>query len=217
MDGLIFDVDGTIWNSTGIVAEAWNAAIKEAGADADEVTAEILKGQFGKMMNVIGDNLFPRVPEGKERENLLHLCEAKEEKALAENERDISYPGLKETMKKLSEIPGLKLFIVSNCQSGYIELVMEKTGIAEYITDFICYGDNKLPKNENIKIIVERNGLKDPYYVGDIDGDRIASEAAGVPFIHAAYGFGAVEKYAYKVDDITELYKIAVDELLGEK
>ena len=209
MDGLIFDVDGTIWNSTGIVAEAWNAAIKEAGADADEVTAEILKGQFGKMMNVIGDNLFPRVPEGKERENLLHLCEAKEEKALAENERDISYPGLKETMKKLSEIPGLKLFIVSNCQSGYIELVMEKTGIAEYITDFICYGDNKLPKNENIKIIVERNGLKDPYYVGDIDGDRIASEAAGVPFIHAAYGFGAVEKYSYKVDDITELVDIA--------
>ncbi len=87
MDGLIFDVDGTIWNSTGIVAEAWNAAIKEAGADADEVTAEILKGQFGKMMNVIGDNLFPRVPAGKERENLLHLCEAKEEKALAENEK----------------------------------------------------------------------------------------------------------------------------------
>ena len=208
MDGLIFDVDGTIWNSTGIVAEAWNAAIKEAGADADEVTAEILKGQFGKMMNVIGDNLFPRVPEGKERENLLRLCEAKEEKVLAENERDISYPGLKETMKKLSEIPGLKLFIVSNCQSGYIELVMEKTGIAEYITDFICYGDNKLPKSENIKIIVERNGLKDPYYVGDIDGDRIASEAAGVPFIHAAYGFGAVEKYDYKVDDITELVGI---------
>ena len=213
MDGLIFDVDGTIWNSTGIVAEAWNAAIKEAGADADEVTAEILKGQFGKMMNVIGDNLFPRVPEGKERENLLHLCEAKEEKALAENERDISYPGLKETMKKLSEIPGLKLFIVSNCQSGYIELVMEKTGIAEYITDFICFGDNKLPKNENIKIIVERNGLKDPYYVGDIDGDRIASEAAGVPFIHAAYGFGAVEKYAYKVEDITELVDIAKRQL----
>ena len=213
MDGLIFDVDGTIWNSTGIVAQAWNAAIKEAGADADEVTAEILKGQFGKMMNVIGDNLFPRVPEGKERENLLRLCEAKEEKALAENERDISYPGLKETMKKLSEIPGLKLFIVSNCQSGYIELVMEKTGIAEYITDFICYGDNKLPKNENIKIIVERNGLKDPYYVGDIDGDRIASEAAGVHFIHAAYGFGAVEKYAYKVDDITELVDIAKRQL----
>lgn len=213
MDGLIFDVDGTIWNSTGIVAEAWNAAIKEAGADADEVTAEILKGQFGKMMNVIGDNLFPRVPEGKERENLLHLCEAKEEKALAENERDISYPGLKETMKKLSEIPGLKLFIVSNCQSGYIELVMEKTGIAEYITDFICYGDNKLPKNENIKIIVERNGLKDPYYVGDIDGDRIASEAAGVPFIHAAYGFGDVEKYDYKVEDITELVDIAKRQL----
>ena len=209
MDGLIFDVDGTIWNSTGIVAEAWNAAIKEAGADADKVTAEILKGQFGKMMNVIGDNLFPRVPEGKERDNLLHLCEAKEEKALAENERDISYPGLKETMKKLSEIPGLKLFIVSNCQSGYIELVMEKTGIAEYITDFICYGDNKLPKNENIKIIVERNDLKDPYYVGDIDGDRIASEAAGVPFIHAAYGFGDVEKCAYKVEDITELVDIA--------
>lgn len=28
MDGIIFDVDGTLWDSVEVVAESWNLAIK---------------------------------------------------------------------------------------------------------------------------------------------------------------------------------------------
>ena len=54
----IFDVDGTIWDTTGVVAEAWNKAIDSTFPQVPHVTADILKGQFGKTMDVIGQNLF---------------------------------------------------------------------------------------------------------------------------------------------------------------
>ena len=57
-DGLILDVDGTIWDTTPIVAEAWNNAFDENFPHLQHVTADILKGQFGKTMDVIADNLF---------------------------------------------------------------------------------------------------------------------------------------------------------------
>ena len=53
IDSIILDVDGTIWNTTGIVAEAWNKVIDENFPQVPHVTAEILKGQFGKTMDVI--------------------------------------------------------------------------------------------------------------------------------------------------------------------
>ena len=35
----------------------------------------------------------------------------------------------------------INIYVVSNCQKGYIELMLEKTGMSEYITDFECYGN----------------------------------------------------------------------------
>lgn len=39
----------------------------------------------------------------------------------------------------------------------------------------------------------------------DIDGDRIASEKAGVLFCHAAYGFGTVERADYVIKRFSDL------------
>ena len=49
------------------------------------------------------------------------------------------------------------------------------------------------PKGENIRLIMERNQIKDAVYVGDTAGDAQACRLAGVPMIYAAYGFGNVE------------------------
>ena len=64
IDAVIFDVDGTLWDTTDLVAQAWNKAVEEFGIqNAQPITGDILKREFGKPMNIIMDNLFPNEEE----------------------------------------------------------------------------------------------------------------------------------------------------------
>ncbi len=206
-DGLILDVDGTIWNTTPIVAEAWNKAIDENFPQVKHVSADILKGQFGKTMDIIADNLFTCLSK-EEKKILMEKCCLAEQAALHSNTKNITYDGVVETIKFLSK--QLPVFIVSNCQAGYIEVVMEKNGITDVIKDFECFGNNGLPKHENISLIVKRNGLKSAVYVGDTQGDYEACKMAGLPFIWAAYGFGRPEdeNYYAKLEEFAQLKEL---------
>jgi phosphoglycolate phosphatase len=85
---------------------------------------------------------------------------------------------------------GYRLFIVSNCQVGYVEAFFEHSQLAQYFEGHQCFGTKLLPKSENIREVVAQYGLQAPVYVGDTPGDLAASQAAGVPFIFATYGFG---------------------------
>ena len=187
MDSMIFDVDGTLWDSTPVVAEAWTEYLKGEGVPL-RITADILKAEFGKLLPDIAADLFCN--ETKERQLFLieGCCEA-EHRALRK-QCGILYPALKETLTELSR--HLPLFIVSNCQAGYIEVFLEATGFGDLFRDHLCPGDTGLAKADNIRLISEKHRLQSPVYIGDTAGDARASEEAGVPFIFASYGFGDV-------------------------
>ena len=116
-DSIILDVDGTIWDTTPVVAKAWNKAIEALFPKVPRVTADILKGQFGKTMDVIGRNLFGDLSDSNQA-ILLKRCCVEEHLAIEQNEKDIAYEGVVETIRVLAA--NLPLFIVSNCQAGYI-------------------------------------------------------------------------------------------------
>ncbi len=142
-------------------------------------------------MDEIADNVFPDdTPEMKER--IMDLCIEYEQEELTNDPCKVDFPGVVSTIKEMSET--IPFYVVSNCQSGYIDLVCEKLGIVSCIRDQECFGDTGLGKAENIRALADRNSLKAPVYIGDTEGDRDACEKAGVPFIYAAYGFGSVEK-----------------------
>ena len=48
MDSIIFDVDGTLWDSTEIVAESWDEYLHSKEHMNITVTAERLMGLFGQ-------------------------------------------------------------------------------------------------------------------------------------------------------------------------
>ena len=110
-------------------------------------------------------------------------------------------------MQKLNET--YPLYIVSNCQAGYIEAFLDHYGFWNYFKDIECYGNNLRQKGENIRLLAERNGLDEAVYVGDIQGDYDASMHAGVGFIHAAYGFGKIDTEVLKINSFSELPKTA--------
>ncbi|MCR4908226.1 MAG: HAD family hydrolase [Lachnospiraceae bacterium] len=206
-DGIILDIDGTIWDSTEIVAGAWNRAMREFGLP-EIVTAEKLKGLFGKPMNIIAQILLPDLEE-ETRDELMRKCCVYEHEALMADPCRIAFPGVVESIRLLSE--KIPVYIVSNCQKGYIELVMEKTGITDCITDHECYGETLKGKAENIRLLSERNNIEYPVYVGDTDGDREACEEAGVRFIHAAYGFGRAERADARISSFCELVPLTLE------
>ncbi len=205
-DALLLDVDGTLWDSTPIVAKAWTKAAEETGFEGLDVKPDTLKQLFGKTMDEIAYSLVPWASKEK-RDALMEKCVIYEQEALEEDPCDICYPGVLDTIKKLSE--RLHIAIVSNCQSGYIELFMRKTGLTDKeISDKECFGDTGKGKTDNILSVIKRNGFKKAYYVGDTEGDRIAVRAAGIGFISADYGFGEPAEADAGIDRFDRLTEI---------
>lgn len=200
-DGLIFDVDGTLWDSRFKVAEAWTAVLKHRYKPEAYITGEQLKYEFGLPLAEIGKHIMPDLDEDVMLPILKELEDVENEKLKKDPPRP--YEGLETALKALK--PDYSLYIVSNCQAGYIETFLEATGLGTYFEDHLCPGDTGLFKADNIREICRRHKLKNALYIGDIEKDHIAATDAGVDFCHAAYGFGEVENPTFRIDDIREL------------
>ncbi len=187
--GLIFDMDGTLWDSSEGVAGAWSEKLRELGHGDIVVTQKDIMGVMGLTMDRIADILFAKIPQ-QERMQVLDAC-GEHENDYLRGHGGVLYPDLEKTLIRLKE--KYPLFIVSNCQSGYIEAFLEYYGFGKYFEDIECYGNNLKNKGDNIALIAERNGIEKAYYIGDIQGDYDATIQAGFDFIHAAYGFGTVD------------------------
>jgi len=189
-DSIIFDLDGTLWDSTGNVALAWQEVINKVDYVKEPMTRDKIRAVTGMAYNVIFDTMFGYLDKDK-RDELMAIC-AKSELDMLHKKGGELYPGLDETLSYLAG--KYKLFIVSNCQSGYIEIFLKLSNVGHYFSGHQCYGTKGNPKAENIKDIVNDNRLKAPVYVGDTQGDYDSATKAGVPFIFANYGFGRVEQ-----------------------
>ena len=201
-ESLIFDIDGTLWDSRALVAEGYNIQLKAENLEHLCVTAEDLKPLFGKVMSEIADAMLATIPV-ESRYDLMERCMATENKYLEENPCHIGYPGVTETIAKLSE--KYRLFIVSNSQCGYPELCIEKLGLTPYIQGHMCFGDTGTTKGQTILTLMKKYGITAPLYIGDTHGDYEATLEAGIPFAFAAYGFGAPDAWAHKADTPQDL------------
>lgn len=208
--GIILDVDGTLWDAAPQVAESWNVVIEQRFGAERCITAQDMYDNMGKTMDELGETFLPDMDKAEQME-AMEACMEYENRYLLTHPGAL-YPGVKETLAQLG--PEYGLYIVSNCQSGYIEVLMESCGLREHITDIECFGNTRLPKSHNIRKVVERNQLEAAIYVGDTAMDAAAAAGAGVPFVYAAYGYGCVEEAAVRIGSFPELVE-AAKKLLG--
>lgn len=204
IDSIIFDLDGTLWDSTPSVVIAWNSVLNQYPEITFRASEEKMKNLFGRTLPDIADMIMPQL-EPEKRYQIIDAC-CEEEHRVLRRAPGILYPELEQTLARLSS--RYPLFIVSNCEAGYIELFLEVTGLGKYFKDFECPGNTGLIKGPNNKLIIERNHLSSPVYVGDTQGDKDSAVYAGIPFCHASYGFGTVDSCDYKINAFSDLLEL---------
>ncbi len=197
-DGIVFDMDGTLWDSAENVALSWNLASGE-----ERFTKSDIMGVMGQTMDSIAERFFSEKNEAERTAILTRCCEM-ENDYLREHGGKI-YANTEKTLRAL--VKETRLFIVSNCQSGYIEAFLDFYRLGELITDKLCWGDTGLQKSENIRLMIKRNGLSKALYVGDTQTDCDSAYAAGADFAYASYGFGTADRYDLKLENISDLVK----------
>ena len=202
VESLIFDIDGTLWDSRQLVAEGYNIQLEREGLSHLAVDAEMLRPLFGKVMTEIADVILASI-DPSERYALMERCMKTENDYLFANECRIGYPGVRETLTELAKKH--RLFIVSNSQCGYPELCIEKLGLSEYMEGHMCFGDTGTSKGQTILTLIRKHNIGSCVYIGDTQGDLEACREAGVPFIFAAYGLGSADAWDAKIEAIDQL------------
>ena len=109
MKAVIFDVDGTLWDSTEKVAISWRMTCARRGVPCRQITGERLKQEFGKLLPDIGRSVFPELPEDAVLRLTEECCEEENRYLLADPPK--TYEGIYELFRTLSG--RMPVFIVS--------------------------------------------------------------------------------------------------------
>ena len=186
---LLFDLDGTLWDSAPAVAEAWNEVFQQEDPSLPLLTVDDIHGVMGMTMKEIGETLYPDYRSPR-RAAIFDRCCTYEVEYLHSHCGTL-YPDFRPVMESL-KAQGYDLAVVSNCQLGYIDAFLSSSGAANLFIDYEEWERTGLIKGENIRVVMDRNSYAKGIYIGDTKKDREAALLAGIPFIHAAYGFGEV-------------------------
>jgi phosphoglycolate phosphatase len=199
-DAIIFDLDGTLWDASAVSAAAWDEAFSQLGLQ-HRITAQDVRRVSGLPFETCVATLCPE-PSDVSMEALIRILDGVEKLAFQRTGGRL-YDEVSQGIRLLaSQYP---LFIVSNCQTWYLESFLDVTGLRDCFRDYESHGRTGQPKSENIAAVVRRNGLENPVYIGDTAGDQAAAADSGVAFIHARYGFGRVEEPCRSFSSFAEL------------
>ena len=202
---LIFDLDGTLWDSAVNVAASWNEVLDKECPELSGITEETIHSVMGKPMDVIAESLMPGKDPALRRKVFDDCMEYENEYVSVHGGK--MFPKVEEVLRCLLD-NGYKMAIVSNCQEGYIEAFLISMNMGKYFCDTEEWGRTKLSKGKNIRLVMERNSFSRAVYIGDTHGDETAADEAGIPFIFASYGFGSAAAPAGVIKSFDELPQV---------
>ena len=185
MKNLIFDLDGTLWNTEKSYYHAFNEFYKNNPTKQKQMDINVVASLKAVTMDKMAPLLFPFDSEEERHSNMLeclkYSCnylekfeEVKEEKI--------------EAIKKLSSI--FNIYLVSNCPFSYIDIFFKKTNLKTYFKDVIALGgftvNDDSDKGNNLIKLIDKHKLNknETFFIGDSSLDLEASRYANIKFIH---------------------------------
>ncbi len=191
----VFDLDGTLVETSGDLAAALNFLLAEEGLPAltaDQLRPKISHG--GRAMVVHGYRLAGTpLPEGADLDALFSRFIKRYEAFVAVESR--LYDGLPQALEQAVEL-GWQLAICSNKRETLVRQLLEALDIASLFSA-VTGGDTlKVQKphpDHLLGTIAMAKGVPGrSVMIGDASTDVDAAKAAGVPVIGVDYGYSAV-------------------------
>jgi phosphoglycolate phosphatase len=183
-DGLLFDLDGTLVDSAPEIMRALNAALQQHGIAPFSLKStkqmvgrgapELVKRALAKRA-IINPGLA---------DSILHDLLATYAVSFAHTRL---YPNVRKTLQRLRHPAA----IVTNKPTAPTLALLDHFGIARFFQAVVC-GDTlpmKKPDPAPLWYAAGLIGAARPVMLGDSEVDSAAAAAAGMPFIHCAWGY----------------------------
>ena len=173
---IIWDVDGTLFDTYPAIAKAFRAALNDWGQDASLDWIETLaKKSLGYCVSTLADKY--------------HLSEKDIDQAFGEHydhtkpEEQPLFPGVKAVCDYICSIGGKNVIVTHRGQESTEELLAANNMI-QYFAGFLTRDDGypKKPQPAAFEAILQKHNLqsKETLTVGDRDIDVLAGQAAGI-------------------------------------
>ena len=188
-DSVLFDLDGTLWDATGVTAETWVEVLRRHPdvVPAMPLDLNAVRRYMGLTNEELAGIFFPSLPYEKAFSLMAESCALENEWLPVRGGR--LFPGVPDTLARLRN-EGYRLFVVSNAQDGYVESFLTAHRLWDVFEDYESSGRTGHGKADNIRDVIRRRGLLSPVYVGDTISDAEGAHGAGIPFVYCLYGFG---------------------------
>ena len=218
---VVFDLDGTLADTSGDLIAAANVCFQQMGVgdmlDPSRDAGTALRG--GRAMLRLG---LERLGKGVDEAVLdAHYPMLLEAYANDIDRHTVMYPGAMASVEAL-KVAGYRVAICTNKPEGLAETLLTRLGVRDAF-DAMLGADSlpvRKPDPEHLFETVRRAGgvAKDCVLIGDTDTDRKTARAAGVPCVLVTFGpaggdMAALEPAAL-LDDYKDLAGIIVD-LMG--
>jgi len=194
INGLLFDLDGTLLDTASDIARALNQTLEEQGIAAlpvSEVSRMIGRGSpilIERAAATRGRELSAADKAAMLQRFLWHYGEL-EETAQAEA---APYPGARDTLRGMKEL-GMRIAVVTNKHFRFANGLLHRLGLRRWI-DVVIGGDTcerRKPDPQPLLYACESLGVppERSLMVGDSINDVKAARAAHIPIVCVPYGY----------------------------
>ncbi|MCW1293811.1 MAG: HAD family hydrolase [Candidatus Parvarchaeota archaeon] len=204
--GIASDLDGTLLDSTELIARAWEEALSSEGLPADYYgILKRTKGISSKdIIKMYKENAGPedikRIKD-KRRKNFLRLLE---------DRRDILYPETINVIRKVKE-RGIKFAIATGLSRDLLDHVLDVTGLSSIVDCSISADDVSRGKPEpDIFLEAFRRLNVDPkegLVIGDSENDIIPGKKIGAFTVFISREGGKLDIADADISNLEELFK----------